>query len=328
MRLTVATTTRDRRECILRLLASVAPQLEPDDELIVVDNGSTDGTETAVRRWIQAHRPSAKLIVEPTGGTSQARNRVISESSASIVCFLDDDATVDPGWLAALRAAWERASTQTAMIGGPIRPDWDGGKRPAWVSDNLLWIVTALDLGPEPHRLDRERIWGANMSLRIDPVREVGGFDVNLGPRPGVPFGRDEEEDLQNRLQEKGFWICWEPKASVHHHLPPARVDPAYFQLFMRNQARRHAQQGNITAGGPRGSARTAVRYAHRRRASHEHPPAHRGAHQPLVLGVGASRLCPQQLSDAGRVQRLVFGSLACRIGAPRQRARLYQPVG
>jgi len=122
-----------------------------------------------------------------------------------IVCFLDDDATVDDGWLAAMRAAWERASTQTAMIGGPIRPDWDGGKRPAWVSDNLLWIVTALDLGPEPHRLDRERIWGANMSLRIDP---------------------------------------------------------AYFQSFMRNQARRHAHQGNITAGrAAYRSARTAVRY-------------------------------------------------------------------
>jgi len=262
MRLTVATTTRDRRECILRLLASVAPQLEPDDELIVVDNGSTDGTETAVRRWIQAHCPSGRLIVEPKGGTSQARNSAISESSASIVCFLDDDATVDPGWLAAMRAAWERASTQTAMIGGPIRPDWDGGKRPAWVSDHLLWVVTALDLGPEPHRLDRERIWGANMSLRIDPVRELGGFDVNLGPRPGVPFGRDEEEDLQNRLQAQGFWICWEPTASVHHHLPPARVDPAYFQSFMRNQARRHAHQGNITAGrAAYRSARTAVRY-------------------------------------------------------------------
>lgn len=261
MRLTVATTTRNRRECVLRLLESVAPQLEPDDELIVVDNGSTDGTETAVRQWIRANCPTARLVVEANGGTSQARNTALAECSGSVVCFLDDDATVDPGWLAAMRTAWEQASEQIAMIGGPIRPDWDGGLRPAWVSDHLLWIVTSLDLGNEPRRLDRESIWGANMSLRIDPARALGGFDTNLGPRPGVAFGRDEEEDLQNRLQAHGFWICWEPKASVQHHLPAARVDPAYFQSFMRNQARRHARQKNITAQrAAYGSARTAIR--------------------------------------------------------------------
>jgi glycosyltransferase involved in cell wall biosynthesis len=262
MRLTVATTTRDRRECVLRALGSVAPQLGPDDELIVVDNGSIDGTEAAVRSWIRAHCPSARLIVEPNGGTSQARNTAISAASGPVVCFLDDDATADPGWLAALRAAWERASTQTAAIGGPIRPDWHGGERPPWLRDHLLWIVTALDLGPERHRLDRDRIWGANMSLRVDALREIGGFDLSLGPRPGVAFGRDEEEELQHRLQARGFEIWWEPEASVHHHLPAARLEPAYFQSFMRSQAHRHATAGSITAGrAAYRSARTALRY-------------------------------------------------------------------
>ena len=93
VRLTVATTTRDRRECVLRALESIAPQLRSGDELIVVDNGSTDGTDAAVRSWIEAHCPVTKLIVEPTGGTSQARNTAISASSAPIVCFVDDDAS-------------------------------------------------------------------------------------------------------------------------------------------------------------------------------------------------------------------------------------------
>jgi glycosyltransferase involved in cell wall biosynthesis len=262
MRLTVVTTTRDRRECVLRALASVAPQLGPDDELIVVDNGSTDGTEAAVRSWIRTHCPSARLILEPNGGTSQARNTAVSASSAPIVCFLDNDATADPGWLVALREAWERAAPLTAAIGGPIRPNWHAGTRPPWLRDHLLWIVTALDLGPERHRLDRDRIWGANMSLRVDALREIGGFDLSLGPRPGFPFGRDEEVELQHRLQALGFEIWWEPEASVHHHLPAARLDPAYFQSFMRSQARRHAGQGNITAGrAAYRSARTALRY-------------------------------------------------------------------
>jgi GT2 family glycosyltransferase len=263
MQLTVATTTRNRQDSVLRLLDSLAPQLELGDELIVVDNGSTDGTGTAVGQWILANCPSGRLVVEARGGTSQARNTALSASTRSVVCFLDDDATVEQGWLAAMRRAWERASEQTAMIGGPIRPDWDGGMRPAWVSDDLLWIVTALDLGSEPRRLGRERIWGANMSLRVESVLAVGGFDLDLGPRPGVEFGRDEEEDLQNRLQAQGFWICWEPNASVQHHLPAARVDPTYFQSFMRSQGRRHALQKNVTTWrAAYRSTRTAVRCA------------------------------------------------------------------
>lgn len=262
MRLTVATTTRDRRESVLRTLRSIAPQLRSGDELLVVDNGSNDGTDAAVRSWIETHCPSAKLIVEPNGGTSQARNTAVSASSAPVVCFLDDDATPDPGWLEAVRTAWERASPQTAAIGGPIRPEWHGGERPSWLPDHLLWIITALDLGSERHLLKQQRIWGANMSLRVDAVRAVGGFDLTLGPRPGVAFGRDEEEDLQNRLQAHGFEIWWEPQVAVHHHLPATRLEPAYFKAFMQSQAQRQARKGDITIRrAAYRSARTALRF-------------------------------------------------------------------
>lgn len=262
MGLTIATTTRDRRDCVLRAVSSVAPQLRPGDELIVVDNGSVDGTEAAIRNWIRLHCPSAKLIVEPEGGTSHARNTAIGAAGTPIVCFLDDDASADAGWLDAIRAAWERATPRTAVIGGPIRPDWDGRERPLWLRDHLLWIVTALDLGPDRYRLHRDRVWGANMSLRADAVREVGGFDVTLGPRPGVAFGRDEEKELQDRLQARGFEIWWEPEAGVHHHLPATRLEPAYFESFMRTQARRHAGDGNIkVVPAAYRSARTALRY-------------------------------------------------------------------
>jgi glucosyl-dolichyl phosphate glucuronosyltransferase len=262
MRLTVATTTRDRREDVLRALASIAPQLEPDDELIVVDNGSKDGTEAAVRSWIETSCPRARFIVEPNGGTSHARNIIVAAAGSPIVCFIDDDATVDPGWLSAMRAAWERASPQTVGIGGPIRPVWGNGGRPPWLRDHLLWIVTALDLGPAARRLDRDRIWGANMSLRVDAVRQVGGFDLTLGPQPGVAFGRNEEEELQDRLQAAGFEVWWEPGPGVQHHLPPTRLEPAYFESFMRSQGLRFGEAGGTNAARAAYRwARTALRY-------------------------------------------------------------------
>ena len=172
-----------------------------------------------------------------------------------MVCFLDDDATVDPGWLAALRAAWERASPQTSAIGGPIKPDWHGGRRLPWLRDSLLWIVTALDLGPTRRRLDCERIWGANMSFRADALRELGGFDLRLGPRPGVAFGRDEEEELQHRLQARGQGIWWEPNASVPPHGPQSPPQPPHFHAFLRTPGSRPPHPRHGVPAPPRPSS-------------------------------------------------------------------------
>jgi glycosyltransferase involved in cell wall biosynthesis len=130
MRVTVATTTRNRRDAVLRLLDSVTPQLEDGDEVIVVDNGSVDGTGDAIREWMHSRRASITLIAEPDGGTSLARNRVLAAATNPVVCFVDDDATADAGWLDSLRAAWQSSSQMTAGVGGPIRPDWNGGERP------------------------------------------------------------------------------------------------------------------------------------------------------------------------------------------------------
>jgi hypothetical protein len=98
--------------------------------------------------------------------------------------------------------------------------------------------------------------------LRADAVRKVGGFDLALGPRPEVAFGRDEEEELQDRLQADGFEIWWEPAASVHHHLPAKRLEPAHFEAFMRSQGSRYAEAGGDTVvGAGYRLARTGMRY-------------------------------------------------------------------
>jgi GT2 family glycosyltransferase len=310
MRLSVATTTRDRRDCVLRAIQSVAPQLRSGDELLIVDNGSKDGTGAAVRSWIDAHCPDAKLIVEPNGGTSQARNTAVAAASAPVVCFLDDDATADPGWLAAVRTAWERASPQTAAIGGPIRPDWHGGERPSWLPDHLLWIVTALDLGSQRRLLTQQRIWGANMSLRTDAVRAVGGFDLALGPRPGVAFGRDEEEDLQDRLQAHGFEIWWEPDVAVHHHVPAARLEPAYFKAFMQSQAQRQARKGDITTRrAAYRSARTALRFLLAK--LHADAPQSTEARISLSYWASALRVCLRTTISDRVVRRTEGGQSA-----------------
>lgn len=98
------------RTCVESLLA----QRHAADrfEVVVVDNGSTDGTAQRV-----ADYPVLRLRC-PVPGASAARNVGVRHSTAEIVAFTDADCIADPGWLRELAAAFE--DTSVGAAGGPI----------------------------------------------------------------------------------------------------------------------------------------------------------------------------------------------------------------
>ena len=263
-RLCVALATRDRRTVVVQTLASVASQLRDEDELIVVNNGSRDGTPEAVRKWLDEHYPSGRLVDEPEGGASAARNAVLRQATAPIVCLVDDDVRAHPDWLDALGRAWAASGPGVGAIGGPIRVDWEEIARPPWLADYLLWVISVLDRGPARRRLDvrsGECLRGANMSFRLSAVQEVGGFDVKVGARPDAPYGRDEEEELQHRLAAAGWEVWYEPAAVVDHLIGPDRVTPAYFRAAYRNHGLRMIEKGSRRISALPVLARAIARY-------------------------------------------------------------------
>jgi len=87
-RVSVIVATRDRRPQLARALASVDAQHYRDFEVIVVDDGSLDGTAD----WLRARRPQVRLV--ETGrsrGAAAARNRGVARAGGEILAFLDDD---------------------------------------------------------------------------------------------------------------------------------------------------------------------------------------------------------------------------------------------
>jgi len=262
--LTVAVPTRDRKELALGALQAIAPQLEPGDELLLVDNGSCDGTAEAAAQLL-TRVPTGRVVQEPEGGVSVARNRALAEARHPVVCFVDDDVRVERGWLEALRRSWAEARSRVACIGGPLLPDW-GAERPPWLADHLLYVIAVLDLGDERRILDqspgRGYAWGANLSLRTEAAKAVGGFDPMRGLRPAQPTDRGEEEELQRRLIADGYEVWYEPEALARHLVPQERLTESYFVDCFRARGRAEARGGAGRLGALAVLARSAARYA------------------------------------------------------------------
>jgi glycosyltransferase involved in cell wall biosynthesis/GT2 family glycosyltransferase len=102
----VVVPSRDGRELLSRMLPPVLAQLNPErSEIIVVDNGSADGTED----WLRTEHPGVKVAVSDSPlSFARAVNIGINQAAYSHLCLLNNDMIVEPGFFAALRAAFAK----------------------------------------------------------------------------------------------------------------------------------------------------------------------------------------------------------------------------
>jgi glycosyltransferase involved in cell wall biosynthesis len=237
--------TRNRRESLAACLASVGQQTLEGLEIVVVDNGSSDGTAAYLADW-RRQEPTRVTVAEPVAGLSRARNLGLGAAGGDIVLFLDDDAVASVAWAAAHVAAY--GDERVAAAGGPVVLRFPHG-RPAWAVPELEHWWSALDHGdapgpfPPPHGP-----YGTNMSVRRVTALEVGGFNTALG-RVGDSLLSSEEADLFERLWASGGWIRYEPAATVIHHVSRERL---CLQWLLRRgwaQGRSNARRESLLSG-------------------------------------------------------------------------------
>jgi len=109
--------TRNRRATLAALLDRVDPQATAAGaEVVVVDNGSTDGTPELLRP-LEA-QGQLRVVREPTPGATRARNAGARAARGDVLAFVDDDALPADGWLAALLAPF--ANPRVAAAGGRV----------------------------------------------------------------------------------------------------------------------------------------------------------------------------------------------------------------
>jgi GT2 family glycosyltransferase len=222
----VAVCTNRDPSAVAESLAALRAQV-PEGSLALVTSGLTRAQE-------EAHRAAFPGLVlsEPRAGLSRARNRALgwaAEVGAQALAFVDDDAVAEPGWWQALGRRWEEAPPEVACIGGPIRPRFSVPP-PDWFSDGIAHTLTLLDRGSRARDLDPEleAVYGANISFRVDPLRQIGGFDPALGHAGGRVFFAEEDE-AQRALVRLGCRVRYVPDAAVEHVIPAERLTRASF---------------------------------------------------------------------------------------------------
>jgi len=116
--ITVGVITRNRAEDLAQMLDSLTRQLRPPDEVLVVDNGSTDHTKAVLGRFSDRLPIEYRFLAE--ANIPSARNLVINEAAHDIVSFIDDDCISEPEWLAAVERGFLRADN-IGIVGGWVR---------------------------------------------------------------------------------------------------------------------------------------------------------------------------------------------------------------
>jgi glycosyltransferase involved in cell wall biosynthesis len=122
MRISVVVPAYQAEDTIARALSSIVRQSLRPDEIIVVNDGSTDGTLRVLQEWAG----SVRVIHVENGGASRARNIGVAAASGDLVAFLDADDAWEP-WALERRAAAFARHPDLAVVAGAWRWLSDGG---------------------------------------------------------------------------------------------------------------------------------------------------------------------------------------------------------
>jgi len=219
----VVIAARNAEATIGMCLASVARLDYPHVELIVADDGSTDGTASVARR------AGARVVNAAGVGPAAARNLAVAASAGQVIAFTDADCEVPPDWLSVLVEAIDRPGVASAG-GGQVQVFGSAGDARADAAIEAFFRLASFffeyprDGGP-PRAV--AHIASCNSAYRRDAFLEVGGFTPGLFP--------GEDVDLDYRLRQRGYRAWFVPSVRVRHHRPGGWT---WFTRMMRRYGR------------------------------------------------------------------------------------------
>lgn len=248
-RIAVVICTYNRSASLIQTLASLYAcgyMGEECVDIVVVANNCSDDTLDRLADFRATHpRDNLRLswIEEPRAGKSHALNAAIAQTTHDALCFIDDDQTVEAGFLHNLLDGMD-ACPDEAIYCGRIWPAWDGSE-PSWVHAQGDYAIPIrpfpeFDLGGESIVIAPQDRYpsGGNIVVRRRVFDTAGLFSVDLGPT-GHNLAGGEDHDFLVRAVNKGFSIRYLPGVRQLHAIDAERMSTTYTlrKSFLRTRA-------------------------------------------------------------------------------------------
>ena len=223
MTISIIVCAHNEEAYITACLASLLAQTRPPDEVVVINNASSDRTGR-----LAAGFPQIRVIDESRKGLVIARERGRQESIGDLLVYVDADCRAPLTWLERIERCFEANPDVIAVSGNYRFYDWD------WVGRALLRAYD-LTLGPATHLLVKYVLrigvvfYGGNFAVRRDALDRIGGFDTT------IEF-HGEDTNLGRRLSRIGNvdlrYDCYLFTSARRYN---AMGKGAVFRLYVRN---------------------------------------------------------------------------------------------
>jgi glycosyltransferase involved in cell wall biosynthesis len=261
--LSVVIPTKDRAEALARTLDALAAQEVGDAslEVVVVDNGSSDGTLEQVRAREGGVGLPIRLLEQPARGPAAARNAGAAAARGEVLLFLGDD--TEPENEALLRAHLDLHAARPEPTYGVLgRITWTPH---APVTPFMRWLENG---GPQFHYCELDPgpvdsasyFYSSHASLKRSFFEQVGGFDIRF------PTAAVEDTELGVRLADGGLELDYHPELLVLHDHPTTPAQSLRRSIAVGRSAalynRLRPDRPHPGVQEPRGLAWSAVRAA------------------------------------------------------------------
>ena len=200
----------NRKSEIQELLNSLSEQQLPCDqfEVLIVDDGSTDDTETWVTEFIESTDMPVRFIRQDHQGPGAARNFGMEKARGDIFVFIDSDCTAPPNWLSVIKKAFDD-DPELRAFGG--RDDARADFPPLLLAINYSmtsFLTTGGMRGGKKKRLAKFYPRSFNMGLHRQLYDKIGGFG-------SLRHGQDIE--FSNRIIKSGDKVAYLRDSVVYH---------------------------------------------------------------------------------------------------------------
>lgn len=196
------------------LLKSLLKIHYPSYEIVVVDDGSTDGSREKIEKMAERHKNIRIIKTLSRKGIPGSRNLGIEVSRGDLIAFFDMDMEVDKSWPGDLIKVLLRRRD----VGGVLPKVLDFNRRDRiqavgfWIDPHSLWVIPKgygeIDEGQYTHS-EEISIGAAGSIVKRDAIRMINGFDESLGMFDDIDFGW--------RLNVVGWKTLCVPSSVIYH---------------------------------------------------------------------------------------------------------------